>query len=76
MPTTPREAELIAFDYIESFFNSVRRHSSLGYISPVAFETKQRSKNIDQAAWLAVHFFEPSPVLGSDPSAPPGIHHN
>ena len=26
------------FDYIESFYNRQRRHSSLGYLSPVAFE--------------------------------------
>lgn len=50
VPSTRREAELIAFDYIESFYNSTRRHSSLGYISPVAFENKQRSHNIDKAA--------------------------
>jgi len=41
VPATRRDAELIAFDYIETFYNSTRRHSSLGYISPVAFETKQ-----------------------------------
>ena len=27
-------------DYIESFYNSWRRHSALGYISPAAFEEK------------------------------------
>ncbi|HWA08054.1 MAG TPA: IS3 family transposase, partial [Opitutaceae bacterium] len=26
-------------DYIETFYNPTRRHSSLGYLSPVAFET-------------------------------------
>jgi transposase InsO family protein len=31
-------AELAVFDYIETFYNPTRRHSSLGYISPVAFE--------------------------------------
>ena len=34
-PGTRREAELAAFDYIETFYNSRRRHSSLGYLSPV-----------------------------------------
>jgi len=30
------------FDYIERFYNVVRRHSTLGYISPVEFEQKAR----------------------------------
>ena len=32
------ETELAVFDYIETFYNPARRHSSLGYHSPVAFE--------------------------------------
>jgi putative transposase len=36
--TTRREAQLAIFDYIETFYNRARRHSSLGYKSPVAFE--------------------------------------
>ena len=28
------------FDYIERFYNVVRRHSTIGYISPVEFEQK------------------------------------
>lgn len=28
------------FDYIELFHNAVRRHSAIGYISPVEFEKK------------------------------------
>ena len=30
------------FDYIERFYNLRRRHSTLGYISPIAYETKMR----------------------------------
>ena len=44
VPISRRAAELIVFDYIETFYNPKRRHSSLGYISPVAFE-KQTAKN-------------------------------
>ena len=28
------------FDYIERFYNTVRRHSTIGYLSPVVFERK------------------------------------
>jgi len=28
------------FDYIERFYNAVRRHSTIGYVSPVEFERK------------------------------------
>lgn len=39
IPATRLEAELVVFDYIESFYNRTRRHSSLGYQSPVVFES-------------------------------------
>jgi len=32
------EARSDVFDYIERFYNPTRRHSTLGYVSPVAFE--------------------------------------
>jgi putative transposase len=35
---TQAEAKLAVFEYIEGFYNTRRRHSSLGYRSPVAFE--------------------------------------
>jgi len=34
----PREARLAVFDYIEGFYNAHRRHSALGYESPVSYE--------------------------------------
>ena len=35
-----REAAEAIFDYIEVFYNRARRHSTLGYLSPVDFEMK------------------------------------
>jgi putative transposase len=35
---TRAEARAGLFEYIEVFFNRVRRHSSLGYMSPVDYE--------------------------------------
>jgi putative transposase len=35
---TRAEAQAAIFDYIETFYNPVRLHSSLGYRSPMAFE--------------------------------------
>lgn len=32
------EAQLETFDYIERYYNPIRRHSALGYVSPAEFE--------------------------------------
>ena len=49
IPASRRHAELAVFDYIETFYNPRRRHSSLGQISPVAFENQQKLKHIKAA---------------------------
>jgi transposase InsO family protein len=49
IPVTRHHAKLAVFDYIETFYNRRRRHSSLGQISPVAFENKQQSNDIKAA---------------------------
>jgi len=36
--TTREEAKASIFEYLEAFYNRVRRHSSLGYLSPEEFE--------------------------------------
>ena len=35
---TPAEARFAVFDYIEGWYNTRRRHSALGYLSPLMFE--------------------------------------
>jgi len=37
---TRDQARADIFDYVERFYNAVRRHSTLGYISPIEFEMK------------------------------------
>jgi putative transposase len=37
-PATHQQAHQIIFEYIETYYNRVRLHSSLGYLSPVDFE--------------------------------------
>lgn len=39
---TRQQAEIALGRYIDGFYNPVRRHSALGYISPVAFEAAAR----------------------------------
>ena len=34
------DARVEIFEYIETYYNPIRRHSALGYISPMAFERK------------------------------------
>jgi putative transposase len=49
VPPTRRDAELALFDYLETFYNPPRRHSSLGQISPVAFEHLNSRKDTQAA---------------------------
>ncbi|MDH2311247.1 IS3 family transposase [Methylobacterium brachiatum] len=39
---TRDEARADVFDYIERFYNPARRHSTLGYLSPVEFENRAK----------------------------------
>jgi putative transposase len=35
---TRQEARTAVFDYIEAFYNPIRLHSTLGYLSPAEYE--------------------------------------
>src|SRR6266851_4070146 len=39
---TRQEARSAIFEYLECFYNRVRRHSTLKYLSPVAYEQQMR----------------------------------
>ncbi len=38
--STRKEANAVLFDYIEIYYNRIRRHSANGCLSPEAFEQK------------------------------------
>ena len=39
---TRHDAKADVFDYIERFYNPRRRHSTLGYVSPVDYEEQAK----------------------------------
>ena len=39
---TRDQAKADVFEYIERFYNPRRRHSTLGYVSPIEFENQRR----------------------------------
>src|SRR5215217_8788093 len=43
------EAEVALFEYLEVFYNQRRRHSTLGQISPAAFERQAAAQGVDAA---------------------------
>ena len=44
----------VVFDYIESFYNKTRRHSTLGGISPLAFENSGCVQTAAEAASMCL----------------------
>ncbi len=42
--TTREQATASIFEYVEAFYNRVRRHSSLGFVSPAEFERTHNPK--------------------------------
>jgi transposase InsO family protein len=47
LPISKTAAKLAIFDYIETFYNRRRRHSSLAYLSPLDFETSLKKQTIN-----------------------------
>ncbi|SER85804.1 Integrase core domain-containing protein, partial [Pseudovibrio axinellae] len=54
---TRQKAEKALGLYIDDFYNPIRRHSSLGYQSPIAFERQKRNSETE-----ALHFLQASPL--------------
>jgi transposase InsO family protein len=49
------------FDYIEVFYNQRRRHSTLGQVSPAAFERRAREEGVDAMENRPARGFPPRP---------------
>ena len=45
-----REARCKIFEYIEGWYNPRRRHSALGYLSPVSFERAHDQASVEEQA--------------------------
>jgi putative transposase len=45
IPRNHADAQASLFDYIETFYNPKRLHSSLGYLSPLEFENLLNQQN-------------------------------
>jgi len=56
---TQAEARIAVFEFIEGFYNPRRRHSSLGYLSPIAFERHYEETALEPGA------HQPAVVLAS-----------
>ena len=39
--TSHEDARLALFMYLETYYNRVRRHSTLGYVSPLVYEQRE-----------------------------------
>jgi len=72
---TPVQARIALFDFIEGFYNSRRRHSALGNLSPMRFEALHAAKNSRDALAGAPRFRGTQgplePLRGSSPPAHP-----
>jgi putative transposase len=55
------EAKMELFDYIEVFYNQRRRHSTLGQISPAAFERRAAEESMDAVENCPERSFPPRP---------------
>ncbi|MFH1560197.1 MAG: IS3 family transposase, partial [Chloroflexota bacterium] len=63
---THAEARMAVFQYIEGWYNTHRRHSSIGYHAPIAFE-RRYTPSIQQVEPLTVHQIGATPLANWAP---------
>ena len=59
---TQAEARMAVFTFIESFYNPRRRHSAIGYLSPVDYENQAGNPDADQPAIVLAAVKDKPPV--------------
>ena len=67
---TQAEARNATFAFIEGFYNKRRRHSSIGYLSPIDYECRYQSLKVDPDA------DQPAVVLATVKDQPSGRPQN
>ena len=68
---TRAQARLALFEYIEAFYNRQRRHSTLGYVSPVQFELAALPQKLAASPYCPRQRIKPSaPCRASRDCAP------
>ena len=68
---THAEARMAVFQYIEGWYNTHRRHSSIGYYAPIAFERRYTS-SIQHVEPFTVHQIGATPVGAAVEESAPG----
>src|SRR5499425_494457 len=63
---TQAEARIAVFAFIEGFYNPRRRHSSIGYLSPIDYEHRHHAATVDRDA------HQPAAVLAAVKDKPFG----
>jgi putative transposase len=58
---TQAEARLATFDFVEGWYNSRRRHSALGYLSPAEFERQSVTAQAGETATVEIAPSSPAP---------------
>ena len=72
---TQAEARMAAFEFIEGFYNRRRRHSSIGYLSPVEYERRYHEGTVDpDARERAIVLASPSGGPKMGPFLTPAAH--
>jgi putative transposase len=73
---TPAEARAAIFDFVEGFYNTQRRHSRLGYLSPIAFERQHARRAVEAAGAVDAEHASTSSLENAQnafPTAPTAI---
>ena len=68
--STHAEARAAVFQFVEGWYNTLRRHSALGYVSPLEFERRHAAAAVDVERPVEAL---PTPASEFEPELPPPI---